>query len=41
MNRPTPGRLDDDDEELMRRLVSEAGDPAVGARPEYVVGLRR
>ena len=41
MNRPTPGPLDDDEEELMRELVSEAGDPAVAPRPEFVAGLRQ
>ncbi len=39
MNRPTQGPLDDD-EQWMRVLVSEAGDPAVAARPEFVASLR-
>ena len=40
MNQPTPGPLDDDEEELMRELVSEAGDPAVTPRPEFFARLR-
>jgi hypothetical protein len=41
MNAVTPGRADDgEEEELMRRLISEAGDPAVAPRDEYVSGLR-
>ncbi len=40
MNRATPSPLDDDEEELMRELVSEAGNPAVAPRPEFVAGLR-
>jgi len=35
-----PGRDDDEEEESMRRLISEAGDPAVVPRAEYVSGLR-
>ncbi len=40
MNRPTPASLDHDDEELIRDLVRQAGDPAVALRPEFVAGLR-
>jgi hypothetical protein len=40
MNEVTPDRADDGEEELMRRLISEAGDPAVAPRDEYVSGLR-
>jgi len=35
MNRPTQGPLDDD-EQWMRVLVSEAGDPAVGGGAAFV-----
>jgi hypothetical protein len=38
MSRPTPDRPDD--EELLSRLVSEAGDPTVEPRPEHVADLR-
>jgi hypothetical protein len=41
MNPVTPGGSDDEEEEPMRRLISEAGDPAVVPRAEYVSGLRR
>lgn len=40
MNRPTFDRLDDGEEALMQELVSEAGDPAVAPRPEFVASLR-
>ena len=40
MNHAMPGLSDDGDEELLARLVSEAGDPSVTPRPEYVAGLR-
>jgi hypothetical protein len=41
MSTLTPDRADDhQEEELMRRLISEASDPAVAPRDEYVSGLR-
>ncbi len=40
MSRAMPGQPDDDEERLMSRLVSEAGDPAIAPRPEYVSSLR-
>jgi hypothetical protein len=39
MSRAIPGQLDHD-ERLMSRLVSEAGDPAIAPRPEYISNLR-
>ena len=41
MSRPTPDRLDEDeDDDLLRFLVSRAGDPRVEPRAEYVASLR-
>ena len=39
MSRPTPDRPDRE-EELLSRLVFEAGDPEVEPRPEHVAALR-
>ena len=39
MSRPTSDRPDED-EDLMKRLVSESGDPNVEPRPEHVDALR-
>jgi hypothetical protein len=39
VSRPTPDRPDAD-EDLLARLVSEAGDPTVEPRPEHVADLR-
>ena len=39
MSRPTPDRPDAD-EDVVSRLVSEAGDPTVEPRPEHVADLR-
>src|SRR5262245_50955564 len=39
VSRPTPDRPDSD-EDVMSRLVSEAGDPQVEPRPEHVADLR-
>src|SRR6516164_616480 len=39
VSRPTPDRPDAD-EDVMSRLVSEAGDPKVEPRPEHVADLR-
>jgi hypothetical protein len=43
VSRPTPDRPDsdaDEDEDIISRLVSEAGDPQVEPRPEHVADLR-
>jgi hypothetical protein len=40
VTRPTPIRPDNDGEDLVSRLVVEAGDPTVAPRPEHVAAVR-